>query len=128
MPAGMTILTQASGPDRIGRVMSVIGVPMLIGPIVGPILGGWLVDDVSWRWIFFINVPIGIAALIAALRVLPRDTPQPHMRPDWLGLLLLSPSLAAMIYGLAETSSHGGFASAKVLVSLVGGTLLLGLF
>ncbi len=45
--------------------MAIIGVPMLLGPILGPILGGWLVDDVSWRWIFFINLPIGIAALIA---------------------------------------------------------------
>src|SRR5690348_12571442 len=60
MPAGMTILTRAAGPNRIGRVMSIIGVPMLLGPILGPILGGWLVADVSWRWIFFINVPIGI--------------------------------------------------------------------
>ena len=58
----MTILTRAAGPQRVGRVMSIIGVPMLLGPILGPILGGWLVDDVSWRWIFFINLPIGIAA------------------------------------------------------------------
>ena len=63
MPAGMTILTRAAGPQRVGRVMAIIGVPMLLGPILGPILGGWLVDDVSWRWIFFINLPIGIAAL-----------------------------------------------------------------
>src|SRR5205823_9169147 len=75
MPAGMTILTRAAGPHRIGRVMSIIGVPMLLGPIIGPILGGWLVADVSWRWIFFINVPIGIAALFLAARVLPRDVP-----------------------------------------------------
>ncbi len=86
MPAGMTILTRAAGPQRVGRVMSIIGVPMLLGPIVGPILGGWLVDDVSWRWIFFINIPIGIAALILSLRVLPRDQPQPaHARFDALG-------------------------------------------
>src|SRR3954465_13338344 len=75
MPAGMTILTRAAGPQRVGRVMAIIGVPMMLGPILGPILGGWLVDSASWRWIFFINVPIGAAALIMAFRVLPRDVP-----------------------------------------------------
>src|SRR5689334_11348799 len=75
MPAGMTILTQAAGPHRVGRVMAIIGVPMMLGPILGPVLGGWLVDDASWRWIFFINVPVGAAALIMSLRILPRDVP-----------------------------------------------------
>ena len=71
MPLGMTILTRAAGPQRVGRVMAVIGVPMLLGPIFGPILGGWLVDDFSWRWIFFINVPIGAGALFLALARAP---------------------------------------------------------
>ena len=97
MPAGMTILTRAAGPQRVGRVMAIIGVPMLLGPILGPILGGWLVDDVSWRWIFFINLPIGIVALVARLpRSSPRDVPQPAHRLDWLGLALLSPGLALL--------------------------------
>ena len=125
MPAGMTILTRAAGPHRIGRVMSIIGVPMLLGPIIGPILGGWLVADVSWRWIFFINVPIGIAALFLAARNLPRDVPQKEQRLDLVDLLLLSPGLALVIYGLAETNSAGGFGSAKVLVPIVAGLLLL---
>src|SRR6188472_3585063 len=86
MPAGMTILTRAAGPQRVGRVMAIIGIPMMLGPIVGPILGGWLVDDVSWRWIFFINIPIGIAALALSLRVLPRDETSRHERFDALGL------------------------------------------
>jgi EmrB/QacA subfamily drug resistance transporter len=128
MPAGMTILTQAAGPHRIGRVMSIIGVPMLLGPIIGPILGGWLVADVSWRWIFFINVPIGIAALFLAARVLPRDVPQKEQRLDFVDLLLLSPGLALVIYGLAETNSAGGFGSGKVLIPLVVGLALLGAF
>jgi EmrB/QacA subfamily drug resistance transporter len=126
MPAGMTILTRAAGPGRVGRVMSIIGVPMLLGPIVGPILGGWLVDDVSWRWIFFINIPIGIAALVMSLRVLPRDVPQAHERFDALGLALLSPGLALFIYGLAKSNSDGGFGSSEVLVpGLVGVALLV---
>src|ERR1700750_2695588 len=56
MPVGMTIMTRAAGPDRIGRVMAVLGVPMLLGPIAGPILGGWLIETASWHWIFLINV------------------------------------------------------------------------
>jgi EmrB/QacA subfamily drug resistance transporter len=128
MPLGMTILTRAAGPQRVGRVMAVIGVPMLLGPIFGPILGGWLVDDFSWRWIFFINVPIGAGALLLASRVLPRDVPEPAHRLDWLGLALLSPGLAAVIYGLAQSGSEGGFGSAKVLLPVLAGAIALAVF
>jgi EmrB/QacA subfamily drug resistance transporter len=107
MPAVMTILTRKAGPHRMGRVMGVLGVPMLIAPILGPILGGWLVDNASWRWIFFINLPIGIVAFILALIVLEPDQPQPAHRLDWLGMLLLSPGLAVFIFGLAESSTYG---------------------
>jgi EmrB/QacA subfamily drug resistance transporter len=129
MPAGMTILTRAAGQQRIGRVMSIIGVPMLLGPILGPILGGWLVADVSWRWIFFINLPIGIVALFCAYRVLPRDVAAHEQRLDLVDLLLLSPGLALTIYGLAETnSSSAGFGATKVLLPLIAGLLLIGAF
>jgi EmrB/QacA subfamily drug resistance transporter len=128
MPAGMTILTRAAGTDRVGRVMAVIGIPMLLGPIFGPILGGWLVDDFSWRWIFFINLPIGIAAILFSSRVLPRDVPKHDERLDWVGLVLLSPGLAAVIYGLAESGSSGGFGEPKVIVPVVAGALVLAVF
>ena len=107
MPSVMTIMTRKAGPHRMGRVMGVLGVPMLIAPILGPILGGWLVDDASWRWIFFINVPIGIVAVILAQIVLDSDQSQPSHRFDWLGMVLLSPGLAVFIFGLAESSSYG---------------------
>jgi EmrB/QacA subfamily drug resistance transporter len=125
MPAGMTILTRAAGPQRIGRVMSIMGVPMLLGPVLGPILGGWLVADVSWRWIFFINVPIGLMALVLSSRVLPRDVPAEGTRLDYIDLLLLSPGLALLIYGLAETNSAGGFGSARVLAPMLAGLGLI---
>jgi EmrB/QacA subfamily drug resistance transporter len=128
MPLGMTILTRAAGPSRVGRVMAIIGVPMLLGPILGPILGGWLVDDFSWRWIFFINVPIGIAALVLTQRILARDVPAPGHRLDWLGLALVSPGLAAVIYGLAESSGSGGFGSARAIVPGLIGVAMLALF
>jgi EmrB/QacA subfamily drug resistance transporter len=125
MPLGMTILTKAAGPERVGRVMAVLGVPMLLGPIVGPILGGWLVDDVSWRWIFYINLPIGILSLILGWRILDKDEPQPTQKLDVLGLFLLSPGLAALIYGLAQVPSHEGFGHPEVYLPAVGGAILV---
>jgi EmrB/QacA subfamily drug resistance transporter len=124
MPTVMTIMTRKAGPQRMGRVMGVLGVPMLIAPIMGPILGGWLVDDVSWRWIFFINVPIGIVAFILAMIVLDPDKPQPAHRLDWLGALLLSPGLAIFIYGLAESSSYG-FGSLRSWGPTLAGVVLI---
>src|SRR6188768_4544104 len=75
MPLGMTIMTRAAGPQRIGRVMAVLGIPMLLGPICGPILGGWLIETASWHWIFLINLPIGVLALVAAVAIFPKDNP-----------------------------------------------------
>ena len=83
MPLGMTIMTRAAGPDRVGRVMAVLGIPMLLGPIGGPILGGWLIEAASWHWIFLINLPIGVIAFLAAFRVLPKDEPQPSESFDF---------------------------------------------
>ena len=124
MPVVMTIMTKKAGPHRMGRVMGVLGVPMLIAPILGPILGGWLVDNASWRWIFFINLPIGIAAFILAQIVLERDQPQPAHKLDWVGMLLLSPGLAVFIFGLAESSTYG-FGSFRSWGPTVAGVVLI---
>jgi EmrB/QacA subfamily drug resistance transporter len=124
MPAGMTILTKAAGPQRIGRVMAILGVPMMLGPILGPVLGGWLVSDVSWRWIFFINAPLGAFALVCASRVLPKDVGRAEERLDLVDLLLASPGLAFLIYGLAK-SDPGGFGQGKVLIPMAIGVVLL---
>ncbi|MBO0746483.1 MAG: DHA2 family efflux MFS transporter permease subunit, partial [Candidatus Dormibacteraeota bacterium] len=106
---------------------SVIGIPMLLGPILGPILGGFLVDQVSWRWIFYINVPIGIVAVILAAIVLPREgrVVGDAGRLDVLGVLLLSPGLAAFVYGLAQSTSHGGFAYPGAWVPAAAGLVLI---
>ncbi|MFI5610646.1 DHA2 family efflux MFS transporter permease subunit [Amycolatopsis sp. NPDC051903] len=125
LPAGMTILTRTAGPQRIGRVMSVLGVPMLLGPICGPILGGWLVDAVSWRWIFYINVPIGVIAFLLGLRLLPKDKAQPTGRFDFLGLLMVSPGLAALIFGVSRFASTGTITAVEVWLPGLAGILLL---
>lgn len=94
MPLGMTIMTRAAGPQRMGRLMAILGVPMLLGPILGPIIGGWLIQHASWHWIFLINAPIGVGAFIYAFVVLPKDVPEPSESFDFLGMLMLSPGLA----------------------------------
>ena len=92
MPVGMTILAHAAGPERMGRVMALVGAPMLLAPALGPVLGGALVDGASWRLIFFINLPIAALALTLAARVLPSGATTARRRFDVLGLALLSPA------------------------------------
>ena len=116
MPLGMTIMTKAAGPARMGRLMAILGVPMLLGPIFGPILGGWLIENYSWHWIFLINLPIGAAALVYAWRVLPSDRPEPSESFDWVGMLMLSPGLALFLYGISSIPGEGTFFSSKVII------------
>ncbi|CAO5236219.1 DHA2 family efflux MFS transporter permease subunit [Frankia sp. AgKG'84/4] len=126
MPICMTLLAQAAGPKRMNRVMSIIGVPTLIAPVLGPVVGGLIVDNLSWRWIFYVNVPIGVIALVMSWRVLPRgDRGSASRRLDLPGLLLISPGLAALVYGLSEAGNGGGFGAAKVQVAIALGLVLL---
>lgn len=90
MPVGMTVIARTAGPGRIGRVMAVAGVPMLLGPILGPTRGGLIVSNASWRWIFYVDVPLIAAALILARSLLLRDRGSAAAGPfDWLGFCLL---------------------------------------
>jgi EmrB/QacA subfamily drug resistance transporter len=129
MPLGMTILTRAAGPERLGRVMAILGVPMLLGPIFGPILGGWLIDIASWHWIFLINVPIGIVAAVYAFMVLDKDSVEPSESFDFVGMLLLSPGLALFLYGVssipAAKAEHGTMWTTNVVAFSVVGLALI---
>ena len=80
----------------------------MLAPILGPTLGGLILDNASWRWIFFVNLPIGLFAVIAALRVLPRV--ERESRPsalDFRGLALMATGLPLLTYGLAEIGAPG---------------------
>ncbi|MEU5948821.1 DHA2 family efflux MFS transporter permease subunit [Micromonospora sp. NPDC047465] len=126
MPIGMTIMTRAAGPNRIGRLMAVLGIPMLLGPIGGPILGGWLIDTASWHWIFLINLPIGAIALVYAALALPKDAPEPSESFDFVGMLMLSPGLALFLYGVSTLPEAGTFTDPEVWAPmLVGGALVV---
>ena len=128
MPVGMMILTRAAGPARIGAVMSVLGIPMMLGPIAGPILGGILIKYLSWHWIFLINVPIGAAAFVYSILVLRDSGAKSKPAFDFTGLLLLSPGLAAFLYGVSSSSAAGTFLTARVLIPALIGVVLIGAF
>jgi EmrB/QacA subfamily drug resistance transporter len=118
----MTILARAAGPERMGRVMALVGAPMLLAPALGPLLGGALIDGVSWRLIFFINLPIAVLALTLAAHVLPGGATRRSARFDVLGLALLSPGLTALVAGLVMPS---GGALAHALPLGAGGALIV---
>jgi EmrB/QacA subfamily drug resistance transporter len=128
LPIGQLMMAEAAGPSRMGRVMSVVAVPAMLAPIFGPAVGGLLIDNASWRWIFFINIPIGVVAIIAALRTLPTVAPAPTNKLDVRGLLLMSTGVPLLIYGLAEVGSTGKFDSIKVILPLLAGLALIAAF
>lgn len=128
LPVGQSIMARTAGPQRMGQVMGIIGVPQLLGPILGPVIGGVIISNTSWRWIFFVNVPIGLIALVLARRSLPKTPADRGHRFDLLGFALLSPGLALIVYGLAEVGSRGGFHGAAVWDSLISGLALCVLF
>src|SRR3984885_11723129 len=72
-PIGQMILVKAAGPRNMSKVMSIVGVPIVLAPVFGPPIGGLLLQTVGWQWIFEVNVPVGILTLVMALRLLPKD-------------------------------------------------------
>src|ERR671930_2271062 len=112
MPLGQMILAQAAGPQRMGRVMSIVGVPMLLAPIFGPVIGGALVDAVSWRWIFFVNLPVAAVAFLLAIKLLPSAPGRGQERLDALGAVLLPGGTALFLWGLAEVGQTGTLTAA----------------
>ncbi len=125
MPLMTTMVMQAARGQNLAKLMSVVALPTAIGPILGPVIGGLILGLGDWRWLFLVNVPLCLAGLLLGWRMIPADEPGRRVRLDLPGLLMLSPALVALLWGLSNVSGQGGFASADVIVPLVGGTLLL---
>ena len=128
LPIGQLMMARAAGPTRMGRVMSVVAVPAMLAPILGPTLGGLIVDNTSWRWIFFVNVPVGIVAFVAAMRALPHGEREPTDPLDVRGFVLMALGVPLLTYGLAEIGATGSFTSSRALIGIVGGLALIALF
>jgi EmrB/QacA subfamily drug resistance transporter len=127
-PLAVTILTHEAGPERIGRALTIGSVPIFIAPVCGPVLGGWLIGSFGWHWIFLINVPIGLFALVWGAFVLPKDESKPAESFDVVGMLLLSPGLVALLYGASLIPGRGAVDDPHVYVPVVVGSALIGVF
>jgi len=109
---------------HMARVIGIAAMPVMVGQMLGPSLGGFLLTHLGWRWIFLVNVPVGLMAIFCALLILPRDEATTPRRLDLLGFVLISPGLALLLQGLAAMA-HGG---AGLPIGLLISILLLGGF
>lgn len=109
-PVGRVIVLRSVAKSALLQAMATIAVPALVGPLIGPVLGGILTTWASWRWNFFVNLPVGLASVFLIHRFVPAFAPQPEFRFDTKGFLLSSSALAAFLFGV-ETLAHGTWAS-----------------
>ncbi len=131
VPISQSILLESFPREKHGLAMAIFGMGAMLGPIVGPLLGGWITDTMSWRWIFYINIPIGIFAIIMNVLVI-QDPPymqRQKMKIDYWGLVFLSVGLGALQFMLDKGENEDWFSSNLILslgvVSLVSLTLLV---
>jgi EmrB/QacA subfamily drug resistance transporter len=128
MPVGQLIMAQVAGPKRMGRVMGIVSMPAMLAPILGPVVGGAILEGLHWSWIFLVNVPIGAIALALAWRMLPNTDSGEAGRLDVLGMALLSGASTAIVYGLAELGTHSDLTAPAVVWPIVAGLVLSGIF
>jgi EmrB/QacA subfamily drug resistance transporter len=128
MPVGQLIMAQVAGPKRMGRVMGIVTMPAMLAPILGPVLGGAILQNLPWSWIFLVNLPVGALAFALAWRMLPQTDSGEAGRLDIVGLGLLSSGTTALVYGLSELGTHASFTAPTVIWPTLAGIVLIGLF
>ena len=129
-PQTMAVITRIFAPDRRGAAMGIWGATAGVATLVGPILGGVLVDALGWEWIFFINVPVGIAGFILALRYVPALSTHPH-KFDIPGVLLSAVGLFLLVFGIQEGETYNwGTITGPITVwgLIIAGTAVLTIF
>lgn len=116
IPTLTTLVAQAAGGENIGRLMSVVGIPVVFGPIAGPVIGGLILQHSEWQWLFFVNLPVGALALIIAQWKLPKFEPvNRSAKLDWIGILLLVMLSGMFIYGITEIRAESKHAATGIL-------------
>jgi EmrB/QacA subfamily drug resistance transporter len=125
LPVLQTILVRAAGPPKIGRVLTVVILVTTIAPIAGPLVGGAIVTSASWRWVFVINLPICLAAVLLAVIFIPHEPTKNEKKLDIPGVLLLGLGTTALLFALSNAASGGGAAAVRVWTPLVAGAVLI---
>jgi EmrB/QacA subfamily drug resistance transporter len=128
MPVGQLIMAQVAGPKRMGRVMGIVTMPAMLAPILGPVVGGAILQNLHWSWIFLVNLPVGVLAFALAWRMLPQTDSGEAGRLDVVGLGLLSSGTTALVYGLSELGTHASFTAPTVIWPTLAGIALIGVF
>ena len=119
VPLSQAVMLEINPAEKRGSAMAAWGMGVMLGPILGPSLGGWLTDNYDWRWVFFINLPIGVLAYLGALRYLPGGTPRRAMRFDVFGFATLSLAIGALQMMLDRGQDNDWFNSAETWVEAV---------
>jgi EmrB/QacA subfamily drug resistance transporter len=127
IPVGMALMFRTYPPAERIRANRLLIVPTLMAPALGPVIGGVLVDGLSWRWIFYINLPVGVAALVFGALFLPRGSEHPPGPFDLPGFLLAGTGFPLFMFALS-TGATSGWGAAPVLAAGVAGLVLLALF
>jgi EmrB/QacA subfamily drug resistance transporter len=128
MPQTLSLIAVAFPPHKRGAAMGIWGSVVALGAIIGPIAGGLIVTNYAWEWVFLINVPVGIVAILATRAIVPESTdPLASKRLDWGGLLLSGFGIFAVVYALIEGNKLG-WTSPLILGLLAAGVVLLALF
>lgn len=128
VPGSLAIISASFSKEQRGKAIGTWSGFSAITTAIGPVLGGWLVEHISWRAVFFLNLPLAIAVIVISLWRVPESREKGDLGPlDWLGAILATLSLGGVVYGLIE-SSRVGFTNIVVIISLVTGVLLLSLF
>jgi EmrB/QacA subfamily drug resistance transporter len=119
----MAYVYRLSPPSRVGAIMGMMGVPILLAPALGPVVSGWLVQYHSWRWIFLLNLPIGIIGITLGIRALPALTRQKVGALDLPGVILGPLAFAALSYGINQGATS--WTSTKTIAGLIVGSIAL---
>lgn len=124
-PIGMAMVFRLAPAERRGSIMGMLGIPMLLAPALGPILAGYLVEYVSWHWIFLINLPIGIVGIILGLKYLPVTEKKGRAHLDIFGIILAPLAFSMLAYGVNQGGGESWTSTGAILGLSVGGAALI---